>query len=1581
MVTKPFPSGQRPGSIALLTDGRVLLSGPETSNQWWTFSPDASGSYQNGSFAPVSSSPLGRWAHPAFMLRDGRFWTGGGEYQGPNEFRCAQTDCAENEVYDPVADSWTVLPDMPGVISDSPTALLGNGEILVLSQSSNETFLLTSFGVPPSWSPAAAWSPTIGDTESSSQILQDGSVIAGSRQFQRWLPASGSWVDTALPPLGAGSLVASGSDEMGAIVLLHDGRALVLGSSSHNGLYTPPADGGSGPGTWTAAANTPQDLAGTGVVNHGDSPAVVEPNGKALTVVTNDATGLGFATAIFYEYDPAADSWAFVDTVDANNNRFTFDNAERVFLLMLPNGQVWASGSGSPNAWLYTPAGGPETSWQPSINSVSAPNFGAFQVTGVNLNGLTTGGDWGDDNKQNTNYPIVSLVDGAGNVTYGRSFNFDQMAPLPNHTGSFSFTVPESLPDGTYSLNVSANGVSSSGVPLSLTFAGAHVSSLAGDAKQSPGLVANETVTIADPAPAGGAQIEIGSTPPGVAEPLTGTIPEGQTSATFQVPVLAYGKTTLQAASAANGRFVRTLPFGWTLTSLSGPSTADPNGDGVATWTVAIDSAAITPGVVVNLLSSNIAAATVPATVTIPTGQTSVTFPVTIVGPSAGPSTITASMVNTSQAASFQNYALSSNSVSPAAVAAGQSSTGTVTLNGAAPAGGVTISLSSSNTAIATVPASVTVPVGQTTATYLVTFVNPTAGQSTITASFAGASQAAAVGYAVVTHAISPSSIQIGQQATGTITINAPAPDGGLTVPLVNTRPMYVSTPASVVIPAGATQVTYLATGLSFGTAGIRAQIGSGPVKGAGLGVNATNLTLISNTIPPNVGAAGTTSTGTVTLSGPTPGTDMIVQLSIDNTAMATVPAIVTVPTGQTTATYPVTIVNPSAGLATVTATTLAGSSQATTIGYSVVTHAFSPSSMEVGQQATGTVTIDAPAPDGGLTVTIANGGAAFASAAGSLVIPAGSTQGTYAATGLSPGLAPFGAQIGSGPTITAAVTVNFDVISNIVPPNVGAAGTTSTGTVTLNGTAPAPGVTVALSIDNTAMATVPASVTVAQGQTTATYPVAIVNPSAGLATVTATLGSSTQTATVGYSVVANVLSSSSIQVEQQATGTVTIDAPAPDGGLTVTLVNTKPLYVSTPASVVVPAGATQASYLATGLSFGTDGIRAQIGSGPIKGAGLGVNMTSLALTGNTIPPNVGAAGTTSTGTVTLSGAVAATDMIVELSIDNAALATVPATVIVSQGQTTATYPVTIVNPSAGLATVTATLPGSSQAATIGYSVVAHAFSSSSIQVQQQATGTVTIDAPAPDGGLTVTLVNTKPTYVSTPASVVIPAGGTQATYLATGLSLGTDGIRAQIGSGPALGAGLGVNATALAVTGNSIPPNVGAAGTISTGTVTLSAPAPATDMIIELSIDNPTMATVPTTVTVPQGQTTAPYPVTIVNPSAGLATVTATLAGSTQTATIGYSVVAHAIFPSSIQIGQQATGTVTIDAPAPSGGLTVTLVNTKPIYASVPASLVIPSGATQATYLITGLSFGSDGIRAQIGSGPVKGAGLGVNE
>lgn len=145
-----------------------------------------------------------------------------------------------------------------------------------------------------------------------------------------------------------------------------------------------------------------------------------------------------------------------------------------------------------------------------------------------------------------------------------------------------------------------------------------------------------------------------------------------------------------------------------------------------ATGTVNLTAAGLTGGATVSLSSANVAASG-PSSVSVPAGATSASFPVmTSSVSSTNIGNISASYNGVTKSATFTvnpqpAATLSALSLNPTTVRGGNSSLGTVTLTVPAPTGGLVVSLSSSNSAKAAVPATVTVPAGSTTATFNIT--------------------------------------------------------------------------------------------------------------------------------------------------------------------------------------------------------------------------------------------------------------------------------------------------------------------------------------------------------------------------------------------------------------------------------------------------------------------------------------------------------------------------------------------------------------------------------------------------------------------------------------------------------------------------------------------------------------------------------------------------------------------------------------------------------------------------------------------------------------------------------------------
>jgi hypothetical protein len=161
---------------------------------------------------------------------------------------------------------------------------------------------------------------------------------------------------------------------------------------------------------------------------------------------------------------------------------------------------------------------------------------------------------------------------------------------------------------------------------------------------------------------------------------------------------------------------------------------------------------------------------------------------------------------------------LSTLAVNPVSVVGGNSSMGTVTLSGPAPAGGAQVALSSSNTTLARVPASVTIAAGATSAAFTVTTSAASASTAvTISAAYAGVTRSASLTVTptappaptLASLTLSPTSVVGGLQSSrGTVTLNAPAPAGGVQVSLASSNGA-ASVPGSVFIPAGASSVSF----------------------------------------------------------------------------------------------------------------------------------------------------------------------------------------------------------------------------------------------------------------------------------------------------------------------------------------------------------------------------------------------------------------------------------------------------------------------------------------------------------------------------------------------------------------------------------------------------------------------------------------------------------------------------------------------------------------------------------------------------------------------------------------------------
>ncbi len=397
------------------------------------------------------------------------------------------------------------------------------------------------------------------------------------------------------------------------------------------------------------------------------------------------------------------------------------------------------------------------------------------------------------------------------------------------------------------------------------------------------------------------------------------TVPASTEIGRFDIATVQVDASTVVPISVTGGGVTRSADLTIVanvpaLTALT-VSPTSVTGGATATGTVTLGSAAPAGGVVVSLGSNLPGAASVPATVTVPGGATSATFPVTTSAVDTTTVQLSATLGSVTQFASLTvtraaSPALSAVSLSPSTVVGGSSSTGTVSLSAAAPSGGTVVSLSD-NSAAATVPASVTVAAGSTSRTFTVT-TSAVSSQTlaVVTASSGGVSRSANL----TVNPPTPVAPTLETPANGATGLGQPITLQWNDVPNATSYEVRVDDSSAVSSPYVANP-TVTASQATFTTLPgrqlwwrVRARNAAGvfgPLSSTFTFTPVTTATLSALAVSPANVVGGSGATGTVTLSAPAPSAGALVTLTSGNAA-ASVPTSVSVAAGSTTASFAV---------------------------------------------------------------------------------------------------------------------------------------------------------------------------------------------------------------------------------------------------------------------------------------------------------------------------------------------------------------------------------------------------------------------------------------------------------------------------------------------------------------------------------------------------------------------------------------------------------------------------------------------------------------------------------------------------
>ena len=1005
--------------------------------------------------------------------------------------------------------------------------------------------------------------------------------------------------------------------------------------------------------------------------------------------------------------------------------------------------------------------------------TVSVVGSGAIVLSGNNLN---VG--------QSASYPItLSSPAPAGGATVALSVSDPSTLSLSSSSifVSAGTTTPAVQPTitglkaGSATITASASGYSTATQTIQVQSAQATAAlsfspnSLNVSAGTSASFVLN--LSPAQPTPT---TITLSNSNPAAATlPTSVTIGAGSTSVGVSVTALGAGTATIAAASSSPAVSGTSA----TITVTTGQDILMPSSLSVAPGqdaTLPVSLAQPAPGGIFIILQTSdpTKISVSPSTIMIPLGSTTPFRPVTVTGLAGGSATITAMAYNL-RGGSTSVVVGTAQNLTPSTLSmtgAGTTQNLTLTLSSPAPAGGLSFNISSGNPAVASVPATVTVPANAYSATVPVTALSagtavihssnlPTYGDVTATVTVVASSGAIGLPSGV--------SVAVGQSASFPITLGSAA-SSAVTLTLTSSDTSKVGLPVTTAyIPAGFTTpvVQPTVTGLTVGSAQIKVS-GSGYTEASQTVQVTGSLTFT----PSSLAITGTTQQALiVNLSAPA-AAPVVVTLASTNTGVATVPASVTIGTSSTSASFMVTPLTAGSTSITASAGSLSASASVTVASAQRLGSLSLPANVKLtpNQASPFPVSLSAP-PSSNLTVTLSSSSPAVTISPTTIQVPAGTLTPTPQpqVTGAAFGTASITATAPGYDTAIQAVQVGASLSFASSSINMTGAGTSS---VLLNLSVPTPtALTINLSSGNTAAVTVPASVTIPANGGSVNVPITAVG--AGTATIVATPTVATVT---GASTTATVTMGKDIQLPsgvvvtpgQQAAFPVTLSKPALST-MYINLSSSDPTKVTVdPATMIILSGATTTArpITVTGVSGGMASITVSAygfvgdtqtvlvsSSGPVLPFAL--SPSSLTITGT---------GSVQTMVVTLPTAAPTGGVKVTLVSTSPTVASVPASVTVSAGQTAASFQVT--GAGLGSATIRASAtgyPDATASVTVGAASGIILPSNPTVSLTTPVTFNITLAQPAPAGGVYVTLTSDLSIAGVAPSPVFFPAGST----------------------------------------------------------------------------------------------------------------------------------------------------------------------------------------------------------------------------
>ena len=459
LVNQP---GVNLGPMLQLRDGRILVHEEQDGDAgaWHILTPDASGSYINGTWSSGGHLPSGYapFYFGSQVLLDGKTVViEGGEY---NNGGFAWTTLGAIGTISAGTIAWTLNSPPVGwnSVGDAESVILANGTYMQSNCCTSQNAL---FNGPNSWIATGSVKQPSND-ESGFTLLTNDKVLTvdakndsscgTSQGSELYDQSTGTWSCGPTTPV---QLYNPGDEELGAAVMMYNNQVLQFGGNvSATAIYDVASN------SWSAGPSP------AGNLDQADGPAALEPNGKVLAMLS---PGLFKGGCQFVEFNPS--DGTLLDAPNPSN--CPSDSSFVGHLMILPTGQIMFTDF-SGLVEVYTPASGVVSNVAPTITNLKKTKFKSpaksQTLTGTQLNGLSENNAYGDDYQGATNYPLVRFVQVASpnNVYYANTHGDSTHSIAPSTSSTTHFDVPAGIPAGSYNMEVVVNGIASNPVSVKI---------------------------------------------------------------------------------------------------------------------------------------------------------------------------------------------------------------------------------------------------------------------------------------------------------------------------------------------------------------------------------------------------------------------------------------------------------------------------------------------------------------------------------------------------------------------------------------------------------------------------------------------------------------------------------------------------------------------------------------------------------------------------------------------------------------------------------------------------------------------------------------------------------------------------------------------------------------------------------------------------------------------------------------------------------------------------------------------------------------------------------------------------------